>query len=63
MLRLNHYKTNLTERILTMDYPNITIKSRKQKRLSYEEHITIEHRLKDGYTAYHIFLIENRPTK
>lgn len=61
MLRLNHHKTNLTERILTMDYPKITTESRKHKHLSYEERMTIQIRLKDGCTAYRIAKELKRP--
>lgn len=37
-----------------MDYPNNTINSRKQKHLNFEERITIQIRLNDGWSAYRI---------
>ena len=37
-----------------MDYPNNTINSRKQKHLNFEERMTIQLRLKDGYSPYKI---------
>ncbi|MFR4582798.1 IS30 family transposase [Clostridium cadaveris] len=37
-----------------MDHPNNTINSRKHKHLSFEERMTIQIRLKDGYSAYKI---------
>ncbi|WP_102401957.1 IS30 family transposase [Haloimpatiens massiliensis] len=37
-----------------MDYPNNTTNSRKQKHLNFEERVTIQLRLKDGYTPYRI---------
>lgn len=45
---------NLTERIITTDYPNNTTNTRKQKYLNFEQRITIQHRLKDGYSPYRI---------
>lgn len=61
MLRLNHHKTNLTGRIITMDYPNHTTNSRKQKHLKFEERVTIQLRLKEGYSAYRIAKELDRP--
>ena len=37
-----------------MDYSNYTINSRKQKHLNFEERMTIQLRLKDGYSPYKI---------
>lgn len=37
-----------------MDYSNNTINARKHKHLSFEERMTIQIRLKDGYSAYKI---------
>lgn len=37
-----------------MDYPNNTTNTRKQKHLNLEERITIQLRLKDGYSPYQI---------
>ncbi|WP_410495705.1 IS30 family transposase [Cellulosilyticum sp. ST5] len=37
-----------------MDYPNNTINPRKHKHLSFEERMTIQIRLKDGYSSYKI---------
>ena len=37
-----------------MDYPNHTIKPRKHKHLNFEERMTIQIRLKDGYSPYKI---------
>lgn len=43
-----------------MDYPNSTINSRKQKHLNFEERMTIQIRLKDGYSPYKIAKELNR---
>ena len=37
--------------IITMNHSNINAESRKNKHLNYEEHITIQLRLKDRTTA------------
>ena len=37
-----------------MDYPNHTIKPRKHKHLNFEERMTIQIPLKDGYSPYKI---------
>ena len=37
-----------------MDYSNINTESRKNKHLNFSEHMTIELRLKDGFSAYKI---------
>lgn len=39
-----------------MDYPNHTTNQRKQKHLNFEERMTIQLRLKDGYSPYKIAL-------
>lgn len=43
-----------------MDHPNNTINSRKQKHLNFEERMTIQIRLKDGYSPYKIAKELNR---
>lgn len=37
-----------------MDYPNNNTESRKNKHLNFKERMTIEIRLKDGFTVYKI---------
>lgn len=44
-----------------MDYPNVNIESRKNKHLNFEERMTIQLRLKDGFSAYKIAKELNRP--
>lgn len=44
-----------------MDYPNNNTESRKNKHLNYEERMTIQIRLKDGFTPYRIAKELNRP--
>lgn len=44
-----------------MDYPNNNIESRKNKHLNFEERLTIQIRLKDGFSAYKIAKELNRP--
>lgn len=43
-----------------MDHPNNTINSCKQKHLNFEERMTIQIRLKDGYSPYKIAKELNR---
>lgn len=40
-----------------MDYPNVNIKPRKNKHLNFEERMTIQLRLKDGFSAYRIDMV------
>ena len=44
-----------------MDYPNNNTESRKNKHLNFEERMTIQIRLKDGYSRYKIAKELNRP--
>ena len=44
-----------------MDNNNFTTESRKHKHLNFEERLTIQLRLKDGYTPYRIAKELNRP--
>lgn len=44
-----------------MDYPNNNIESRKNKHLIFQERLTIQIRLKDGFSAYKIAKELNRP--
>ncbi|WP_206458279.1 IS30 family transposase [Anaerovorax sp. IOR16] len=44
-----------------MDYPNDNTKLRKNKHLNFEERMTIQIRLKDGYTPYKIAKELSRP--
>ena len=37
-----------------MDYPNNNTESRKNKHLNFKERMTIEIRLKDGFSVYKI---------
>ena len=43
-----------------MDYPNNTTNPRKHKHLNFEERMTIQLRLKDGYSPYKIAKELNR---
>ena len=40
--------------IITIDHSNINTESRKNKHLNFSEGMTIELRLKDGFSAYRI---------
>ena len=42
------------ERTITMDYPNYSTEHQKSKHLTYENRMTIQIRLKDGWTPYRI---------
>lgn len=44
-----------------MDHQNHNTESRKNKHLNYKERMTIELRLKDGFSAYKIAKELNRP--
>jgi len=44
-----------------MDYPNNNTESRKNKHLNFEERMTIQIRLKDGFTIYKIAKELGRP--
>lgn len=44
-----------------MDHPNSNTKSRKNKHLNFEKYMTIQLRLKDGFSAYRIAEELNRP--
>ena len=44
-----------------MDHQNHNIESRKNKHLNFKERMTIELRLKDGFSAYKIAKELNRP--
>ena len=46
-----------------MDYTNNTTESRKNKHLNFEERMTIQIRLKDGFSPYKIAKELKRPLK
>lgn len=53
MVELSHHNTN-SERVITMDNPNISTEYRKGQHLTSEERHDIEVHLKDGWSKYKI---------
>ena len=53
-----YHKRSTQKETITMDYPNHTTEYQSGKHLTYEDYVTIEIRLKDGWTANKIAVKE-----